>query len=73
MNDKNIEDSVQQTMNLFISNFPYSFNVAICMLMHAAFSSRSGETNMYLIYLKPLQKKEEEANIDNPKIIEIFA
>ena len=72
MTDENIESSVQKTMNLFDANFPYSFNIVICMLVHTAFSSRSGEGNMYITYLRTLQNKEEEANINNPKIIDIF-
>ena len=72
LNEENIESSVQQTMNLFDANFPYSFNVVICRLIHFAFASQKGETNIYLGYLKSLQCKEEEANISNPKIIDIF-
>ena len=72
LHEENVEYSVQQTMNLLDANFPFSFNFVICMLVHAAFSSRSGEANMYFTYLKLLQNKEEEANINNSKIIEIF-
>ena len=70
--DGNLEFSVRQTMNFFDANFPYSFNLAICMLVHAAFSSKMGRFGTYLSYLKSIQAKEEEINIDNPKIIDIF-
>ena len=73
MNDENVEFSVQQTMNLFDGNFPYSFNVAICMLVYTAFASQREDANKYLFYLKSLQSKEEKANVDNTKIVEIFA
>ena len=69
---ENIGSSVQQTMNFFPANFPYSFNVFICMLIHTAFSYRREEINTFLVYLKLLQRNEEEVNIDNPKIIYIF-
>ena len=72
LNDENLEISVKQTMNLFDANFSYSFNLAICMLVHAAFSSLRGEFDTYLGYLKLIQTKEEEANIYNPKIIDVF-
>ena len=42
LNDENIYFSVQKTMNLFNANFPYSFNLSVCMLVHAAFSSLRG-------------------------------
>ena len=35
------------------------------------FAPQRGELNSYLSYLKSIQTK-EEANIDNPKIIDIF-
>ena len=48
LNEKNLEFLVQQTMNLFDANLPYSFNLAICMLVYAAFSSLWGGFNTYL-------------------------
>ena len=71
LNNENLEFSVQQTMNLLDANFPNSFNFVICKLVQAAFSSQRGEFDKYLIYLKSIQTKEEETNI-NPKIIDIF-
>ena len=59
-------------MSLFDANLPYTSNFVICMLIHSAFSSLKGEANTYLIYLKSLQTKEEESNIDGIKIIDIF-
>ena len=58
--------------NRYYPNFPYSFNFAICMLVYSAFSSLKGEFHTYLSYMKSIQTKEEETNIDNPKIINIF-
>ena len=72
LNDENLEFSVQQTMNLFDANFPYSFNLAICMLIHAAFASQRVGFDTYLSYLKSIQTKEEETNIDNSKITDIL-
>ena len=72
LNDENLEFSVRQTMNFFDANFPYSFNLIICMLVHTAFSSQRGESGTYLSYLKSIQTKEEEINNDNPKIIDFF-
>ena len=72
LNNENLELSVQQTMNLFYANFPCSFNLVICMLFHAAFASQRGGFDIYLSYLKSIQTKEEELNIDNPKIIDIL-
>ena len=57
-------------MNLIDANFPYSFNLAICMLVHLEFSS---QMDTYLIDLKSIQTKEIETSIDNPKIIDIFS
>ena len=48
LSDENLEISVQQTMNLFDTNFPYSFNFAICMLVLAAFASQREEFDKYL-------------------------
>ena len=59
-------------MYLFDANFPYSFNIVVCVLVHTAFSSRCGEGNIYFNYLRTLQNKVEEANINYPKIIDIF-
>ena len=72
LNYENFELSVQQTMDLFDANFPYSFNFAICMLIYSPFSSQRGEFDTYLSYLKSLQTKEEDIRTDNPKIINIF-
>ena len=72
LNEENLKLSVQQTMNLFDANFPYSFNLAICNAYSAAFSSLRGELISYLRYLKTIQTKKEEINIDNTKIIDIF-
>ena len=72
LNDGNLVFSVHQTMNLFDANFPYSFNLAICMLVHSTFSSQRSEFDTYLSYLKLIQTKEEEINIDNPKILDFF-
>ena len=72
LDDENLEISVQQTMNLFDANFSYSFNFAICMLVYSAFSSQREEFGTYLSYMKSIQTKEEEININNTKIIEIF-
>ena len=72
LNDENLELSVQQTMYFFDANFPYSFNFVICMLVLSAFSSQRGEFDTYLSYLKSIQTKEEEANTNFPKIIDIF-
>ena len=72
LKDESPEFSVLQTMKLFDVNFPYSFNYAICMLVHTAFSSLRGDSDTYLSYLKSIQTKEKEANIGNTKIIEIF-
>ena len=58
LNDENLEFSVQQTMNLFDANFPYSFNLVICILVHNAFSSQRGECDTYLSYMKSIQIKE---------------
>ena len=46
-----------------------------CLILSFACSftvSRRGEANVYLSYLKSLQNKEEEANIANPKINDLF-
>ena len=72
LNNENFVFSVQQTMNLFDANFPYSFILAICMLVLAAFASQRGEFETYLNYLKLIQTKEEETNISHHKIIDIF-
>ena len=72
LSDENLELSVQQTMNFFNASFPYSFNLAICMFVHTAFSSLRREFDTYLNYMKSIQTKEEEANTDCPRIIDIF-
>ena len=72
LNEGNIDSSAQETMNLFDTNQPYSFNVVICRLITVAFASQRKNANIYLDYLKSVQSKEEEANINTPKIIEIF-
>ena len=72
LNNENLEFSVQQALNLFDVNFPYSFNLAICTLVHAAFASQRAGFDSYLSFLKSIQAKEEEANTDNPKILHIF-
>ena len=48
LNEENIEYSVQQTMNLFDANSPYSFNLTICKLIYTAFITQMGEVNKYL-------------------------
>ena len=70
--EKNIDSSVKLTMSLFDANFSFTSNVIIYNLVYNTFASRMGEANIYLAYLKSLQNKEEESNINNPKIIDIF-
>ena len=54
LNNENLEFSVQQTMKLFDANFPYSFNLAVCMLVYSAFSSLREEFATYLSYMKSI-------------------
>ena len=68
----NIDFSVQSTIDLFDSNYSYSFNLIICRLIYSSFILQMKEESTYFQYLKEIEKKEEEITQKKQEIIKIL-
>ncbi|KAH0793109.1 cask-interacting protein (caskin) 1,2 [Histomonas meleagridis] len=73
LTNENIDSSVEQTMKLYDSDLPYSFNMVISILIYYTFLSRKTVTEIYVKYIKSLQAKEEEQNKTDDKIVNILS
>ena len=54
LNNENISQSAQATLEFAEPNLRYSFNLIVCHLVYSSFFSKSNDPNIYFLYLKEI-------------------
>ena len=73
LDENNITESVESSLEFFEEESPYSFNLIVCRLVYSFLLSHFQNANIYFTYLKFLEEKEKANDPNISNIIEVFA